>query len=90
MHFFLDFLDSTRHLWWHILVVIVPPEVDYSNTPFLWITDGDNGNDAIPDELNYNLLIAADIALQTKVDLSQETFFVPCRYRISLNNVRGH
>ena len=59
-------------------MVIVPPEIDYSNTPFLWITDGDNGNDAIPDELNYNLLIAADIALQTKVDLSQETLFVPC------------
>jgi len=58
--------DSTRHLWWHILVVIVPPEVDHLNTPFLWITDGDNGNDAIPDALNYNLLIAADIALQTK------------------------
>ena len=58
-------------------MVIVPPEVDYSNTPFLWITDGNNGNDAIPDALNYNLLIAADIALQTKVNSSQETHFVP-------------
>jgi hypothetical protein len=56
-------------------VIIVPPEVDHLNTPFLWITDGDNGNDAIPDALNYNLLIAADIALQTKVDLSQELLF---------------
>ena len=48
------------------MVIIVPPEVEHSNTPFLWITDANNGNDAVPDALNYNMLIAADIAIQTK------------------------
>ena len=59
-------VDSSRPIWWHILVVIVPPEVEHSNTTFLWITDQDNGDDAVPDALNYNILIAADIAIQTK------------------------
>ena len=48
------------------MVIIVPSEVEHSNTPFLWITDDNNGDDAVPDALNYNMLIAADIAIQTK------------------------
>ena len=66
LQFLLSYLDSSRPIWWHILVIIIPPEIEHSNTPFLWITDQNNGNDAVPDALNYNILIAADIAIQTK------------------------
>ena len=58
--------ESSRPIWWHILVVIVPNKLEYSNTPFLWITDGDNGDDAIPDPLGKDMLIAADFAVSTK------------------------
>ena len=58
LQFLCFYLDSSRPIWWHILVIIIPPEIEHSNTPFLWITDQNNGNDAVPDALNYNILIA--------------------------------
>ena len=57
--------DSTRPIWWHILVIIIPAEIEYPDIPFLFITDGDNNEDAIPTPLNQWLLIAADFAVST-------------------------
>ena len=58
------------------MVVIVPSEVEHANTPFLWITNGDNGDDSVPNALDENMLITADIAIQTKT-IGAALFQVP-------------
>ena len=58
--------DTSRSLWWHILVIIVPREVEYPDTPFLWITGQDNDEDPIPTATSYDMIVAGDFAVQTK------------------------
>lgn len=60
--------DSSRSLWWHYLVVIIPDNVKEKDKDFafLWITDGSN-TDAIPKWSNYNIIIASRIACETGI-----------------------
>ena len=51
-------------------------QVDYTDTPFLWITDGDNNADAIPDPLDEWMLIAADFAVSART-IGAALFQVP-------------
>ena len=60
--------DTSRSLWWHYLVVIVPSthnrETIHNAT--LWITDGNNDNpDELPTRFNYNMLLASELAMGT-------------------------
>ena len=53
--------DSSRSIWWHTLVVIIPGDVQYPNTPFLWIAGGSNDNDDIPGPTDEDLIIAGSL-----------------------------
>ena len=60
--------DTTRSLWWHYLVVIVPSNYnkDFRRNGTLWITDGSNDHpDELPTRFNYNMLIASELAMGT-------------------------
>ena len=59
--------DVSRTHWWHILVIVVPNTIIVKDTAILWITDGENKDDFLPDldvegQFDYNLLVAADMA----------------------------
>ena len=50
-----------------MLVVVVPNTIIVKDTAILWITDGSNKDDFLPDlevdgQFDYNLLIAANLA----------------------------
>ena len=72
--------------WWHMMVVVVPHNLRQTDTAMLWITDGSNHDDFLPDldiidgQFDYNLLIAADIATATGIAMV-------CLYQIP-NEVR--
>ena len=61
--------DSDGSIWWHYLVLIVPRKVDYPDNVFLWIEsivlDGGHKNHSMPTELTPDILLAADMAVQT-------------------------
>jgi PhoPQ-activated pathogenicity-related protein len=62
--------DTTRSLWWHYLVVIVPSNYnpEFARNATLWITDGDNDSpDELPTRFNYNMLLASELAMGTGV-----------------------
>ena len=54
--------DTTRSLWWHYLVVIVPSNYNPSTArnATLWITDGNN-DDPVPNRFNYNMILASEM-----------------------------
>ena len=57
----------SRPEWWHVMVVVVPNTIRVKDTAILWITDGSNKDDFLPDldingQFDYNLLVAADLA----------------------------
>ena len=57
--------EVSRSVWWHILVVVVPHNLRVTDMATLWVTDGSNNDDFLPDlgaQFDYNLLVAADIA----------------------------
>ena len=57
--------EVSRPVWWHILVVVVPHNLRITDMATLWVTDGSNNDDFMPDlgsQFDYNLLVAADIA----------------------------
>ena len=68
--------DSSRSLWWHILVIVVPKHVEYTDTPFLWITGENNNDDFMPTTLSQDMIIAGDFAVQTKT-IGAALFQVP-------------
>ena len=58
--------EVSRSQWWHILVVVVPHKIRDTDTAMLWVTDGSNKDDFLPDfgaQFDYNLLVAADKVL---------------------------
>ena len=60
--------DTTRSLWWHFLVVIVPSNYNEATArnATLWITDGNNNSpDELPTRTNYNMVIASELAMGT-------------------------
>ena len=57
--------EVSRPVWWHILVVVIPHNLRITDMATLWVTDGSNNDDFMPDlgsQFDYNLLVAADIA----------------------------
>jgi len=59
--------DTSHPFWWHIMVVVVPEQLEVYDTSMLWITDGDNSDDFIPDLTDYNMLVVADMATSSKM-----------------------
>lgn len=60
--------DTTRSLWWHFLVVIVPSNYNpaTARNATLWITDGRNDHpEETPDRFNYNMIVASELAMGT-------------------------
>lgn len=37
--------DTSRSVWWNILCIIIPSNVEFHNDAFLWITGSDNDGD---------------------------------------------
>ena len=87
------------------MVVVVPHNLRQTDTAMLWITDGSNHDDFLPDldiidgQFDYNLLVAADIATGTGtivVSLYQVPNQVSSHYHfkiwsfIAINNGNGH
>ena len=68
--------DSSQSIWWHILVIVIPNEVRYPNSPFLWITGGDNDDDPIPKVASQDMIVVGDFAVQTKT-IGAALFQVP-------------
>lgn len=61
--------DSSRHIWWHLVVVIVP-EVVLTNTSTMYITGNGNGgdgglNDIVTNAENEDRLVGAVLAVST-------------------------
>jgi len=75
--------DTSRSLWWHTLVVIVPSNYDktYSRNATLWITDGDNGDSDPISRTNYNMLIASELAMGTGMIVAS-LFHVPNQHMV--------
>ena len=54
--------------WWHMMVVVVPHNLKQTDSAILWMTDGSNKDEFLPDldlingQFDYNLLIAASMA----------------------------
>ena len=49
----------SRSTWWHSMVVVVPHNLLITDTALLWITDGENHNDFMPDlgeNFDYNVI----------------------------------
>jgi len=59
--------DTSQPYWWHIMVVVVPDQVEVQDTAMMWLTDGNNNQDFQPDLSDYNLLVAGDMATATKM-----------------------
>jgi len=58
----LDESIVTRSVWWHMLVVIVPDTLQYSDNGTLWITGGSNEN-PMPSEKDEDILLASELAM---------------------------
>ena len=56
--------DSSRPVWWHMLVVIEPDIVSHEDRGMLWITGGDNdGSGIIPSATDEDIKVAANLAV---------------------------
>jgi hypothetical protein len=71
--------ESSRPVWWHILVVIIPHNVKEENKEWgsIYITGGNN--EGTPDKLKWDdqdVLVAAALAIDTK-SVSSVLFQVP-------------
>jgi len=70
--------DSSRSIWWHYLVIIVPKEIKYPDQSFLWIASVNAGNmeDDMPSALQPDILLAGDFAVQAQTPAAV-VFHVP-------------
>jgi PhoPQ-activated pathogenicity-related protein len=59
----LDETITTRPLWWHILVVIVPEQVRWEKNATLWITGGSNNGDGVPSATDEDIFLTAELAM---------------------------
>ena len=80
--------EVSRSQWWHILVVVVPHKIRDTDTAMLWITDGSNKDDFLPDfgaQFDYNLLVAADIATATGLVVAN-LYQIPNEVKITISH----
>jgi len=59
--------DTSQHLWWHILVVVVPEHLEVNDTAMLWLADGENKDQFIPGLTDYNMVVVADMATSSRM-----------------------
>ena len=59
--------DTSRPVWWPLLVVVVPEHVEVEDTALLWMAEGHNDENTFPDMSNKDLFVVADIATSTKM-----------------------
>lgn len=57
--------ESSRPIWWHILVVIVPDNLasEHNDTAAVWITGGNNEGNPIPSADDEDILVASELAV---------------------------
>ena len=48
--------ESSRPVWWHTLVLVVPAALTVTDTVMVWLTDGNNSPTFQPDLTDYNML----------------------------------
>ncbi len=56
-----------RAHWWHIIYLVIPDNLNpaYASNATIWVTgndNDDNGGTGMPDEADYNVLIATTLA----------------------------
>ena len=78
--------DTTRSVWWHILCIIIPSNVDHDNEAFLWITGGDNEvganvTDWLPKPTDEDILVSSYVAMDTRT-VGAALFQVPNQHMI--------
>jgi len=58
--------DVTQSIWWHILVVIVPSEVNYQANATLWVTGGNNNYPmGLPTNMDEDIWASASLAMNS-------------------------
>lgn len=57
--------DTTRSIWWHWMVVIVPNKIHHKDSAFVWITGGDNEGTHPPKAGDEDVLVTAYTAVAT-------------------------
>mmetsp|Transcript_35304 Transcript_35304/g.51885 ORF Transcript_35304/g.51885 Transcript_35304/m.51885 type:complete len:573 (-) Transcript_35304:53-1771(-) len=63
--------DTSRSIWWHVLCIIVPSNVQYDNDAFLWITGGNNADniqnltDWLPKPTDEDIIVSSYVAMET-------------------------
>ncbi len=73
--------DTTRSIWWHTLVIIVPKYVIHKNSGFLWITGGNNENWSPPKNTDEDIEVTAYTACATHT-IGAALFQVPNQHMI--------
>eukprot|EP00045_Choanoeca_perplexa_P003730 m.33128 g.33128 ORF g.33128 m.33128 type:complete len:491 (+) comp12198_c0_seq1:30-1502(+) len=68
--------DVDRSVWWHYMVIVMPDEVKYTDTAFMYIT-GDYNTDSIPKTSSEDVLLCIAIAT---------TSFAPCAVLFQIPN----
>ena len=58
---------GVRSHWWHILLVVIPDNLNpaYATNATIWITDMDNEDSdgtGVPDRFNYNVILISTLA----------------------------
>lgn len=57
------------HIWWHIVVVIIPDNLRNADQGaekgFLWLTGGKNDGSGIPSQDSQDVIVTADVAMAT-------------------------
>lgn len=56
--------DVSRSIWWHIIVVIIPDNVDWKKNATLWIT-GWNNDSGLPTNKDEDIVLASALAMGT-------------------------
>lgn len=69
-------LVISRPVWTHQLVIIVPDDVQYTNTSALYITGGNNDSPSVPKATDEDILVTSVLALETK-SIAGALFQVP-------------
>jgi PhoPQ-activated pathogenicity-related protein len=73
--------DTTRSLWWHTMVVIVPRVVKHPDSSFVWITGGDNEASSPPKGSDEDILVTAYTAIATNT-IGVALFDIPNQHMV--------
>lgn len=63
--------DTSRSVWWHVLCIIIPSNVQFHNDAFLWITGGNNADNIqnltewLPKPTDEDIIVSSYVAMET-------------------------